>query len=252
MRRALLSLVVLLITLGTSSCLLVEPPSGHMSPPIAVDDFCTRFAQTTCDGFDACCDDPAIRARGDRTACVQTIQTHCTSGTISISTAIHDPRTGYDPFVAGAVIGTMQDYIARCDPSIMVWSGRRDGFDSLLQGTVANGNQCLNGNPLTEYPALLSCDDFSQACILSSLTSGNCNARHTETQGCVLDFDCADGLYCGGPVLATTCQPRLADGAACGSADGAQHHSWCRSSFCFAGRCEAPNRTDVYCGGGAL
>jgi hypothetical protein len=233
----------------TSSCLLAEPPSGHMTAPVPADDMCTRYAQLICDGFIHCCDDPAILAAAPpRDTCVQMVQSSCTSGTYSLSMLCHDPRTGYDPIVAGQVLGTYGDYIDACDPSVMTWSVRRDGFEEALQGTVANGQPCLNGNPLSEYPAFLSCEDFSQACILTGLTTGNCTARHPLGQSCVLDLDCQDGLYCAG----NNCSRLLANGAVCGGADGSQHHGWCQSSFCFQGRCETPTRTHVYCGGGVL
>lgn len=252
MRRTIFGTLTAMLALGTSSCLVVTPPGAHMSPPVAVDDFCTRLAQVTCDGFERCCDDPAVLSMAPtHSDCVQAVQTNCTSGTYSISTAIHDPRTGYDPFVGGAVIGRMQDFVARCDPSMVVFTGRRDGFESALQGTVASGAQCLNGNALMNYPAFLSCMDFDQACILESdLTHGSCNQRRAAGDRCVLDFDCAEGLYCQPITLSITgmCAPRLANGSPCAALDGTPNHSWCASGYCYHGACETPTRTHVYCG----
>ncbi len=244
----------LVLALGLSGCLAIQPPSAHMSPPVAADDFCTRLAQVSCDGFDRCCDDPVARAMApDRATCVQAVQNSCTSGMYSISMAVHDPRTGYDPEHAGAVIGTYQDFVARCDPSLVVWSGRRDGFMSALRGTVDNGRPCLvDQDPVANYPALVSCRDFSQSCIVSGLRDGSCLERRPAGGNCVLDFDCQDGLYCAPrPLNWGLCTAQLANGAVC-AADGASHAEWCQSSFCFMGRCAEPTQRSVYCGGGAI
>lgn len=250
MRRVLAPLLALALAPLASSCLLAEPPSAHMTPPVAADDMCTRYAQLVCDGFDHCCDDAAIRSMApSRDACVTMVVGGCTSGSFNLSMLVHDPRTGYDPAAAGQVLGIYGDYVDACDPSVVEWSTRRDGFESALTGTVANGQPCLDGNPLSEYPAFLSCEDFSQACILTGLTTGNCTARHGAGQSCVLDFDCQDDLFCMGGM----CRARLPNGGSCGPLDGSgtQQHRACQSSFCYHGLCETPTRTHVYCGGGA-
>lgn len=249
MRRVLIVAGLIVTTLGTSSCLAVAPPGAHMSPPVAVDDFCTRLAQVTCDGFEQCCDDAATRmAAPDHTRCVQMIQSGCTSGMYSLSTLIHDPRTGYDPFVAGQVIADAERYVATCDPTIVVWAARRDGFERALTGTVGPGGNCVNGNPIANYPALFSCEDLTESCILdTSATRGTCAARLGLHARCFLDFDCGDSMYCAPQVLTSTCEPRLANGGACNH-DGSDRATWCQSSFCHAGACATPTRTNVYCG----
>jgi hypothetical protein len=204
-----------------------------------------------CESFDRCCDDPTVRAMAPtQAACEQAVLSDCTTGTLSIQTAINDPRAGYDPTIAGSVFGTYRDYVDRCDPTIVVWSNRRDGLESALQGSVGNGEPCLHNQSVLDasnYPALLSCEDFSRACILRDTMNGVCEARRAMGDSCVLDFDCREELYCTG-AIGGTCQLRLADGGVCGGTDGTQHHAWCRSSFCYRGHCEAPNRTHVYCG----
>jgi hypothetical protein len=252
MRRAVLvaSRTVLLV-LGTSSCLLATPPGDHVSAPVGIDDFCTRFAQSVCEGFDHCCDDPATRASApDRATCIQALISSCTDPSmISIYTAVSDPVTGYDPVLGGAMFGMYNDYIERCDPNIVLWSNRRDGFEAPLVGTRPDGEQCLDGSALdrANFTAFLSCEGYDQACILNDLSHGFCHARRHQGDTCSLDFDCVDGLYCPAG-LGATCQPRLPNGGACGSLDGTQHHAWCASSFCYAGMCETPTRTHVYCG----
>jgi hypothetical protein len=180
--------------------------------------------------------------------CVQGITRACNTpgslGTESLSDFVRDPRAGYDPTIAGAAFGTYNDYIDRCDPSIVTWSNRRDGFIGALQGSHEVNDRCLMTNALlpSSYGAFVSCDP-QHACILMSLTEGYCNATRPIGGSCTLDFDCDGGLYC----ASGTCARRLENGSPCGTSDS-PHPNWCRSSFCYMGMCETPTQNHVYCG----
>jgi hypothetical protein len=250
MRRALSLFFFVALAPG---CLVVEAPSNH-EMPIEADDFCTRLAQVECDGFDHCCDDATVRMHAPtHDACVQMVQHQCTDGSFNISVAVHDRRTGYDPYYGGAVIETMRDYVSRCDPEIVRFTNRRDGLESALRGTVANGAACLDGQDITmNFAALLSCEDFSSACILRDGMHGECAMRRSSGDTCFLDFDCREDLYCTG-LIGGHCQARLPIGGDCQAPlSTTQQHTWCESSYCVGGHCAMPTRTNVYCGSSTI
>jgi len=102
------------------------------------------------------------------------------------------------------------------------------------------------------FGVLLSCEDFSSACILRDGTHGECAMRRSVNDSCFLDFDCREGLYCTG-LIGGHCQMRLPIGGDCQAPlSTTQQHTWCESSYCVMGHCAAPTRTNVYCGSSTI
>jgi hypothetical protein len=249
MRRFAPLLVALACALLASSCLLVNDPNAHAATPVDAEAFCGRFAQAVCDGYFHCCTDPSRNhIFANESDCRVQAQMICTSGSngINLNAIIHDPRTGYDPLVAGEVLNQLAYDASVCDPQVARWVQRRDGFERALTGTVENGAACLRDNPLTNVAAFLSCEDPTRACVLTGLTTGDCLLRRQAGESCVLDFDCREGLYCAPSVGANSCAPRLPEGSACAH-NGSDHGAWCESGVCAGGLCVRADANSVYC-----
>jgi hypothetical protein len=251
--RSPLVFLAIALTPAISSCVLIDAPSNHESHPVSADDFCTRAAEVICDGITHCCDQPTIvNMYRDRPTCVGHVSTGCMNGSPNIYQLVHAPVTGYDPALGGDVIAEARYRASICDTGVAAWLYQREGFLRVFPGTVAPGNSCLTGDPtaMSNAPDYVSCDDPGYACVLDTgLHHGNCSARVPAGRSCIVDLDCADGLYCApGALVAGTCTPLLAAGGAC-THNLADQGAWCQSGVCTMGTCQEATRTSVYCTG---
>lgn len=227
-------------------CSIVNDPSAHTVEPIAGTEFCQRFAEMVCDATDQCCSmapDPF-----DRTGCLTEAERACRED--GFGDLILDPRTGYDPQLAGLVIQEAYDRILgrdgkdTCDLDAAEWLVNRNGFMRVLSGTRTAGTTCTPESTIPfDTAALFSCEGSDQSCI-AGLPDWICQPRHESGQSCVLYWDCVEGMRCSPPLTLTgTCQPRLPNGQPCSTATD------CESLVCSGepGVCVARTADLIYC-----
>jgi hypothetical protein len=211
-------------------------------------DVCTELAVLYCDAYFDCCSAAATRTETAFDMCLSDVSASCASGDgngPAIASLVADPRTGYDPQVAGEVLTEGEALVASCSLDLLRWTAERSGFQRVLTGTIARGEACTPRDvvpPGADYPALFSCEGTDSACVAGG-GRWSCLARQPAGASCVLYWDCEDGHFCQGvPFLGATCQPRKANGMPCSGAIE------CVSLFCSdAMMCETPTQDDVYC-----
>ncbi len=223
-----------------AACSVVNSPGDHQElEPVAVHEFCAEFAAVVCDAHLACCSSAAV----DLDDCRSAWTASCAS---TVGTLATDPRSGYDPRIAAEVLEEGRSFTATCSTDALVWFESRAGFQRVLSGTVAGGEECTPNEAL-DLPAYVSCDDLDQACLGTGGGISVCQDRRDVGEACGGHYDCTEGLFCEDftPfILPGSCAVRLEDGAAC--TDDAQ----CASLFCPQATprvCVTPTSDEVYC-----
>jgi hypothetical protein len=220
-------------------CFVVNDPSDHQElSAVSADDFCAEFAAVVCDAHQRCCS----TADPDREACVTNWSAICAAGVGSLAA---DPRTGYDGTVAAEVLAEGETLSASCSVDVVPWFESRMGFQRVLSGTVAGGDECTPRNAL-DIPAYFSCTELDQACVQVAAGRSICADLLGQGDPCHRHFDCAEGLYCegGGTFTEGNCEPRLPEGEPCTANEA------CASQVCdTAGTmtCVVPDPDVVYC-----
>jgi hypothetical protein len=221
--------------LASTGCTLVNAPGEHRAP-ISAADFCGPYARVACEAHYDCC--PASRQITlSFDECVDAISRECAMGFGPLAI---DPRTGYSPEAAARIVAEGRSYVATCDVGIRDWYTEREGFQSVLEGSVAGGEPC--GTPsLSDFAPIFSCERRDQACVQGTGSEFECLARRGVGERCLLYWDCEPAMYCAGIFGFGTCQPRLALGAVCGNDVD------CQSLVCVAGTCQARTVEEIYC-----
>jgi hypothetical protein len=244
------------IALALPGCLLVTPPSGHMSgdagmpgndanlAPVSATAACGEIATVACTGYENCCHDGHTVTMND---CITYLQTSCDS---RLGAVFRDARTGYDPDIAAEVLAEGRALVAACDPGIIAWYNSRNGLQRAMQGTVGPSLLCASHGDDT--PAFFSCSDFTTGCIGDNAAGYYCSQRRTTGLQCHSDQDCIADDYCEGmpgsnPILGLPgqCQRRRANGMSC-TTDGACDSYLCDTMTAHA--CVAVTATNAYCG----
>jgi hypothetical protein len=233
--------VVACIVLGLGAgCSLVNDHGRHQAPdgvaPISADDLCTVLAHELCDARIRCCpdgvDETLEECRADSEASCRT----------NLQVFLDDPRTGYDPQVAGEVVARGVALAADCDPDIADWAV--NDVLTVLRGTAVQGTTC-RPRDADDLPALFQCrveDNLVCRPEDSPLLNWVCQGKSAEGGPCVASMHCQDGLYCdggGGLFIAGTCQRRLGIGSTCTLNDQ------CATFVCDE-TCQ-PKDTRIYC-----
>lgn len=218
-----------------AGCSVVNAPGDHREP-LSPTEFCQVYAEISCRGYLDCCPTAVEFPLED---CVRSAANDCA---VEFGGLAIDPRTGYSEEEAARVAWEGSALVDDCSLELADWVVRRDGFQSVLQGTIAGGERCdVPSPPRPEDVApIFSCASRDQACVLSG-SVWQCSARRGVGEPCFLTWDCEDGLYCTG-LIGGSCQPRQADGAGCAGNDA------CASLACRALRCVPRTAETVYCG----
>ncbi len=226
-------------SLVVGGCTLVNAPSEHLSEPVSTAEFCDALGAEFCRGFVECCE--FAPAGYDVGACVARRTSQCRTAAAEL---LDDPRTGYDPDVAGATLSRARAYVDACDPAFLSWYGSRDGLYAPLLGTVEAGGVC-SASVMPTIAAFFACVDDDLTCRFSA-TNWTCSARVPMGEACTTIFDCEEGLFCEGLDRLGVCRPRRADGRPCDELDenGADE---CQSGVCFEGVCLTPTAQELYC-----
>lgn len=224
-----------------AACSIVLDTDRHRSDvvPIAATEFCAELAEISCSALQDCCADPAIDFQG----CIDIVGPQCAQsfGALGIN-----PRTGYDPAVAGLALGEARRLAAECAPSFEAWSNSPQGLQRILTGTVPLGEPC---EPLVaNLPNVFTCADDGVCTQLGNLLDPDWRCVPLSPQGgpCTVDFGCEPGLRCTVDIqfytLPGTCEPLKPNGELCG------RDTECESYYCDS-TCRAPTVDTAYCEG---
>jgi hypothetical protein len=230
------------IVLGLGAgCSFVNDHGRHQGPdgvaPIRADDLCAILSHELCDARIRCCpdgvDETLEECRADSEASCRT----------NLQVFLEDPRTGYDPQVAGEVVARGVALAAECDPDIADWAV--NDVLTVLRGTAVRGTTC-RPRDADDLPALFQCRvEDNLVCRPEGsplLSDWICQGKSAEGGPCVASLHCQDGLYCnsaGDLFIAGTCEQRLSTGASCTSNDQ------CATFVCDV-TCQ-PKDTRIYC-----
>jgi len=241
--RAVTSIVV--TSLAIVGCSLVNAPPDHVADPIPVNEFCRAIGVEFCRGYLECCASAPLGF--DVEACAARRAAECEDAAESV---LYEPRTGYDPDVAGATLAEARAYIDRCDAGLSAWYGSREGLYAPFLGTVPAGGVCA-ATAVPDLASFFACIDPEQTCRFTA-TNWSCSARVALDAPCANFFDCVDGAFCdddAGPGVGV-CSARRMDGYPCNGAD-ANGSDECQSGLCFAERCVSPTAAILYCAVGS-
>lgn len=225
--------------LAASACTLVLDADRHQSDavPVAATEFCAELAALACGAVRDCCNQPAL----DVDMCIRNASIECANdlGALAI-----DPRTGYDPGLAGLALAEARALASTCDPAFETWRLSPLGVQRALAGTIPVGEPC-DPNFL-DVPNLFACEGDAVCTQMGTVANPMwvCAPSIPLDGECSLDALCEPGLRCSAPIqlLNTgTCLPLKELGEPCG-----------RGSECVTNVCDTTCRDatvdEAYCG----
>ncbi len=228
---------------GVGGCTLALDVDDHTGVPtigpVEASDYCEVLSQIVCEANQRCCE-RALRAPSVA-ACQEVVRPGCIEG---LGEVLVDARVGYDAAQVGIVFAEGVALAEACSTELAQWADSPDGLARGFQGTLAIGDVCTP-NAIDDFAAFFSCRDA--ACVPESLTTWTCAPQVAFGGDCVLDTDCAAGLFCEREGLVQfegTCQPLRADDQPC------NRDEQCASTVCNpGGACARLDQTNLYCFG---
>lgn len=234
--------------------MLVPGCGGSTSGPVPFEDFSTRLAKLVCDRLVDCCRAQAMPL--DPVTCNEGASAYF-RGEFSKP----DPaKVRYDGNVAEGCLSAYRDALTGC--SFNDSEALLAACDPLFVGLVPLGGSCRKSEEcapqagghvschfassgddgmcaLDTSPGAAPHGKLGEACA-GSCTSNTCERSAPTVSGVTAICFASDGLYCD---LQYTCQPTLADGAAC-------RYTGCNpTSYCAAGICAAKKPDGATCSG---
>ncbi len=240
MSRSDVAVVALSSVLALAGCEAGGPPI-ETGPPVSPEALCAELARVVCDAADDCCD-----AAGAPTGCEVDQEQRCMD---SLGAMVGDPRVGYVPERAGALVARVRERAASCFETPL----SLPELDVIFEGTVPAGGDCSPGasdgvvRTAELHRAAVACEDFA-SCRLRAAWDGSplgtCEPRERAGDDrCSHPYDCGDGTFCDLPSGWRIgdwgrCVALREDGWACES------DLECASGDCGDGTCGAPAALD--------
>jgi len=206
-------------------------------PPVSPEALCSEVAEIVCDAAESCCE-----AGGAGTDCERTQASRCMD---SLGAMVGDPRVGYVPERAGALLAHVRERAAGCfqeEPFALA------ELDVIFEGTIPSGGDCSPGatdgavTTAELHRAAVACEDGATCRIRLAWDDaplGTCEPRESAgDHRCSHPYDCTAGSFCDLPDGWRIgdwgrCIALRDDGWACAS--GIE----CTSGYCGEGVCGA-------------
>jgi hypothetical protein len=237
MTRIACASIAFLPLLVLAGCESAETPI-ETGPPVSPEALCGEVAEIVCDAAESCCE---AGGAGDDCEAGQT--SRCMD---SLGAMVGDPRVGYVPERAGALLAHVRERAAGCfqeEPFALA------ELDVIFEGTIPSGGDCspgaVDGAVTTAelHRAVVACEDGTTCRVRlawDDVPLGTCEPRDDAgTDRCSHPYDCTEGTFCDLPDAFRIgdwgrCIALRADGWACAS--GIE----CTSGHCGDGVCGAP------------
>lgn len=232
LRATAAPLLPLLVLAGCEAVTPIET-----GPPVSPEALCGELAGVVCDAAESCCE-----AGGAGDDCEQEQVRRCMD---SLGAMVGDPRVGYVPERAGALLAHVRERATGCfqeEPFALA------ELDVIFEGTVPSGGDCspgaVDGAVTTAelHRAVVACEDGASCRIRLAWDDaplGTCEPREDAGDDrCSHPYDCTGGTFCDLPSPFRIgdwgrCIALRADGWACAS--GIE----CTSGHCGDGVCGA-------------
>lgn len=187
------------------------------SGPVALEDFCARYAEILCDAAERC----DCLSAAEAAYCPTFLAGECEDDVV---TPVDSGRRGYDEVAAGECLDSFSSVVRDCSAE---GDSLSDACDRMLVGLIPEGQGCEGDD---ECQPGLECHDSActempgagETCLqtlycaedLFCADDGRCEAPRGSGRPCPEgDEACGDDLYCDS--VTSTCQPPLSVGESC-------------------------------------